>query len=465
MLLSITTTHQPATDLGFLLGKHPEKAQTFSLAHGAAHVFYPRADEEACTACLLLDIDPIGLVRGRGRKEADGALARYVNDRPYVASSFLSVAIARVLGSALKGSCKPRPELASTALPLEVSLSVVPCRGGERFLRRLFEPLGYVVEADRVPLDERFPEWGESRYFRVTLRTTALLSQVLTHIYVLLPVLDDDKHYWVGRDELDKLLEHGGGWLAAHPERDEIVSRYLKRQRRLAREAVERLLADEIVAPDETDAVAESEEQALEKRITLNDQRMNAVVACLKERRAARVLDLGCGEGRLLRQLLRDKSFVRVVGVDVSPRALEIAAQRMHLEDLPDRQRDRIQLFQGSLTYRDERFGGYDALCVVEVIEHIDMSRLPAFERVVFEFARPETVIVTTPNAEYNVRFDALPAGKHRHRDHRFEWTRSEFETWARRVAAEHGYAVGLHPIGPVDEEVGAPTQMGVFSR
>lgn len=466
MLLSITTTHRPASELGFLLAKHPAKCQSFDLAHGRAHVFYPVVGEERCTACLLLDIDPIGLVRGRQRQAgSEATLAQYVNDRPYVASSFLSVAIAQVLGSALRGSCRDRAELAETAIPLEATISVVPCRGGEPFLRRLFEPLGYAVTASRVALDEAFPDWGESPYHEVTLAQTIRLCDLLTHLYVILPVLDNDKHYWVGRDEIDKLLARGEGWLAAHPERGEIVSRYLKRQRRLTEEALERLLADEEVDPDAAEEIKEQEEQALEQRLSLAQQRLAAVESALEEAGARSVIDLGCGEGRLLSRLLRNKAFDRIAGVEVSPRALELAAERLHMDRLPERKRERISLFQGSLTYRDERLAGFDAACAVEVIEHIEPSRLAAFERVVFEFARPAAVLVTTPNREYNALFADLPAGRLRHRDHRFEWTRAEFQAWGQRVAAEFGYRVAFAPIGPVHAERGSPTQMGVFRR
>src|SRR5438445_12584518 len=117
MLLTLTTTHRPANDLGFLLHKHPERFQSFDLSFGKAHVYYPEAGTERCTACLLLAVDSVGMVRG---KSADQSflLAQYVNDRPYTASSFMSVAIAQVFGSALQGRCKDRPELATTPIPL-----------------------------------------------------------------------------------------------------------------------------------------------------------------------------------------------------------------------------------------------------------------------------------------------------------------------------------------------------------
>ena len=464
MLLTITTTHRPATDLGYLLVKNPARVQSFDLAFGRAHVLYPEATEERCTAALLLDVDPIGLVRGRRGPPGEGfALQQYVNDRPYVASSFLSVAIAQVYGSALNGKSKDRPDLVQTPLPLIARLTSVPCRGGEALLRRLWEPLGYTVNAEQHPLDPHFPEWGMSRYFTVELQTAARLQDLLTHLYVLVPVLDDEKHYWFGEDEVEKLLRRGEGWLQTHPERTLIVERYLRRRRRLTRAALARLV-DEEVDPDAEAAAHDHEEAVVEDRISLHQQRLGAVLAVLRDAGARRVLDLGCGEGKLLELLLKDAQFEQIVGVDVSYRALEVAHDRLRLDRLPSKQRERITLLHGSLIYRDERLYGYDAAAVVEVIEHLDQSRLAAFERVLFEFAKPNTVVITTPNREYNVQWEALPAGKLRHHDHRFEWTRAEFQTWANSVAERFGYGVRFLPIGLEAAEVGAPTQMAVFT-
>lgn len=465
MLLTITNTQQPATDLGYLLHKNPARVQTFNLTFGQAHVFYPEARVERCTAALLLDIDPVGLVRKRrGPSGEGGALEQYVNDRPYVASSFLSVAISQVFGSALGGRSKDHAELVDAELPLEARLAVVPCRGGEGFLRRLFEPLGYVVEAVHHTLDEKFPEWGESAYYTVTLRAQVRLRDLLSHIYVLVPVLDNEKHYWVGEEEVEKLLRHGAGWLKNHPERDEIAHRYLKFRRSLARDAISRLVEEDNPEPDAAEEIHASEEEAIERPLSLNEQRLNAVLAALKATGAKRVLDLGCGEGKLLRLLLADKSFEEIVGMDVSYRVLEVAQERLHLDRLPARQRERIRLIQGSLTYRDRRLAAFDAATVVEVIEHLDAARLAAFERVLFEFARPANVITTTPNAEYNVKFETLPAGKFRHKDHRFEWSRADFQMWANNVAERFGYTLRFLPVGIEDAQVGAPTQMAIFT-
>ena len=465
MLLTITTTHQPATDLGYLLHKNPARLHSFELSFGQAHVFYPEATAERCTAALLLDVDPVGLVRNRRGPGQGGTLDQYVNDRPYVASSFLSVAISRVFGSAFGGRSKDRPELAATPISLQAKISVLPCRGGEGFLRRLFEPLGYQIVAERHPLDSTFSDWGESPYFTVEISGTVRLQELLTHIYVLIPVLDNEKHYWVGDDEVEKLLRHAGAWLASHPQKEEIAKRYLKYRRDLAQDALARLVDEETPNPDAAEEKHDREEEVVEQGLNLNNQRLNTVLAVIKGANAKRVLDLGCGEGKLLRALLQEKSFSEIVGVDVSHRALQIANERLRLERMPTRMRDRIKLMQGSLTYRDKRLAGFDAAAVVEVIEHLDQSRLAAFERVLFEFAKPNTVVLTTPNVEYNVRFETLPAGTFRHKDHRFEWTRAEFHQWAQPIADKYGYDVRFLPIGPEDSDVGAPTQMAVFER
>jgi 3' terminal RNA ribose 2'-O-methyltransferase Hen1 len=463
MLLTISTSYQPATDLGYLLHKNPARLQTEELSFGTGHVFYPEASTERCTAALLTEIDPVALVRGRGPAGEGGRLDQYVNDRPYAANSFLSVAMGRMFTTAMSGRSKERQELADTAIPLTAHLPVIAARGGANLVRRLFEPLGYSVELQASGLDEKFPEWGESPYLSLTLSGTIRLQDLLTHLYVLIPVLDNEKHYWVAQDEIEKLLKRGESWLPQHPEKDLIVSRYLKRQRHLTREALSRLLADD--APSEESDSAPFETETAERAPSLHFQRLQTVLSVIKATGAKRVLDLGCGEGKLLRLLLAEKQFESILGMDVSWRSLEIAKERLRLDALSERQRSRIELIQGSLTYRDQRLSGFDAAAIVEVIEHLDAARLATFERIVFEFARPKHVALTTPNAEYNAVFETLAAGKLRHSDHRFEWTRSEFEGWAGGVAERFGYEVRFEPVGPQDEERGAPTQMAIFAQ
>jgi 3' terminal RNA ribose 2'-O-methyltransferase Hen1 len=453
VLLTITTTREPATDLGFLLHKHPDRLQSFEVSAGVAHVFYPEASPGRCTAALLLEVDPIALVRGR-----DAELTQYVNDRPYAASSMLAVAIKEAFRTALTGRCDARPELAGTPIPLELRVPALRCKGGAELVRRVFEPLGWAVGVRQMPLDP--PEWGDSPYVDLRLTGTIALKDALNHLYVLLPVLDDAKHYWVSTDEIDKLIRAGGDWLAGHPEKTLIARRYLAHRRSLAESALARLAE----AGEDLDNAISADESAEDEvaRKPLAVQRREAILAVLKGLRARKVGDFGCGGGALTRDLVSDKDIDLVVATDVSARALQLAARRLHL-DRGGSDNSKIKLFQSALTYRDDRLTGLDAAVLMEVIEHVDADRLPALERAVFGFAAPSAVVVTTPNSEYNVLYPDLKGM--RHPDHRFEWTRAEFGDWAGRVCAGYGYRAEFRGVGDEDPDRGAPTQLAVFTK
>jgi 3' terminal RNA ribose 2'-O-methyltransferase Hen1 len=468
VLLTVSTTRTPASDLGYLLHKHPGRVQAFPQSVGTAYVFYPESTDQRCTAALLLEVDPIALVRGRKGPAGDGfALGQYVNDRPYAASSMLAMALKDVFRTALTGRCDARPELAASPLPLAIHVAALPCRGGAELVRRLFEPLGWSVEASSTPLDPTIAEWGDSRYLDVRIAGEQRLAEALNQLYVLLPVLDDGKHYWVSNDEVDKLIRAGAGWLATHPAKALITARYLSHRRTLTQSALARLAEVDDTEPDDFDNAVDGAAvlDAPEPALSLAQQRRGAVLAAVRATGARRVGDLGCGEGVLVADLLAEPAIEQVVATDVSARALQIAGRRLRLERMTDQQRARLEIFQSALTYRDERLAGLDAAVLMEVIEHVDPPRLDALERVVFGFAAPTTVVVTTPNSEHNVRFETLPVGSMRHRDHRFEWTRAEFRTWAHRAADAFGYDVRYLPIGTDDPQVGPPTQMAIFSR
>jgi 3' terminal RNA ribose 2'-O-methyltransferase Hen1 len=448
--------HRPATDLGFLLHKHPDRLHEIELTFGKAWVFYPEAHDARCEAVLLLDVDPVGLVRGKGR--AEGLLDQYVNDRPYAASSFLSVALNRTYRTAMAGVCAPRQDLADSAIPLEAVVTPMPLKGGETLLHTLFEPLGWKVEVEPTEADKG------RLYAKVRLTGHARLSMLLNHLYVMIPVLDDTKHYWVGEDEIDKLLRRGEGWLDQHPAKELIVRRYLRHRGVLARAALERLAPQtqqEAVEPEANGAP----EDLLEAPLRLHDVRLGAVVDALRTMKPETIADLGCGEGKLLTLLLRERWVRRLIGVDPAIRTLERAARRLKLNEPGGPSEERLALLHGSLTYRDDRWASADAAALVEVIEHLDPDRLPLMERVVFGEARLGAVIVTTPNAEYNALFPNLAAGAFRHPDHRFEWSRAEFTAWGKRIGSTYGYQPDFSGIGQVDDRLGAPTQMVVFRR
>lgn len=465
MLITITCHSSSATDLGYLLHKNPASLFESDVSFGRIRVFYPEATKDRCTVALLLEVDPIALVRARGTHGLD----QYVNDRPYAASSLTSVAIAEAFGTALNGRSRDRPDRVSEKLALTTTVAAVHCRGGAAIMQRLFEPLGYTVTLTEEPLRIGGETTEPGGIFALTLERSQTVQELLTHLYVLLPVIDNAKHYFVGADEVDKLLKRGAGWLAQHPERDLITHRYLIYKASMVRSALSQiqLLEDQPETQAETDDRQAEEEGSGEARLGLNDLRMEAALAAVQQAQPppARVLDLGCGEGRLLRLLLRETKIAEIVGVDVSPAALDRASRLLKLDTLPERQRQRVSLIHGSLVYRDDRFCTFDVALMIEVIEHLDPPRLAAMERVVFQHARPRRVIVTTPNAEYNVAWPSLPAGKFRHGDHRFEWTRRQFHEWAEHVAARHDYHAAFQGIGPEREDVGTPTQMAVFER
>jgi 3' terminal RNA ribose 2'-O-methyltransferase Hen1 len=468
MLLTITCQGRDADKLGFLLHKHPDRFQTIPLSYGRCHVFYPQATDKLVTACLMLDIDTVALTKNKRNRRSTFALAGYVNDRPYVASSFLSVAISNAFGTAMASTCKKFPAAPAIEFDVEVSIDVLPSRGGTKMINRIFEPLGYQVTASEIQLDHQFPEWGSSCYSSVVLTGHVTIARLLQHLYVLVPVFDNQKHYFIDQAELDKLLAKGKDWLEGHPEKEWIVSRYLKYDRSLANQALASLTENRFES--ETDAAVETEASPTSssppdagKQIRLNDQRLDAVEQQLDACGASSVIDLGCGEGKLLRRLLKKWQFREIVGVDVCVASLEIAAKRLRLRELPAFQSERVKLLHGSLMYRDRRFDGFDAAAVVEVIEHLDPPRLSAFEQVVFKHARPNTIVLTTPNSDYNVMWPSLPAGKFRHPDHRFEWSRNEFRTWAQHIADTYGYTFEILPVGEEDPSVGSPTQMAVF--
>lgn len=462
MLMTITIKGTKTQELGYLLHKNPYRAQCFDLSFGKAYVFYTEVTDSRTTAALLLDFNPIDLARGKlGSK--DGGLFDYVNDRPYVSSSFMSTAINRVFSTAMKGKCAKRQELADSALDLEAVVYNLPVRGDKELVKEVFEPLGYDIAIRESILDEKFAQWGDSFYIDLTLSGKLKLCDLLNHIYVLIPVFDKQKHYYMSEEEIDKLLYHGQGWLQDHPKKNTIIRRYFDMKRSYANKVIARLLeAESDTEKEEAEAQIDAAEQS--KRIPLNTQRLEAVKKAVLQSGAASVLDIGCGEGRLTSLLLRETQIRKITAADVSVSILERAKQKLNLDRMQPYLRDKLTLIQASLLYKDKRFEGFDAACVVEVIEHIDEPRIPLFERVLFGSAKPKTVIVTTPNKEYNDNYPTLENGTLRHKDHRFEWTRSHFRTWCEHICDEFGYSIRYMDIGDVDKMCGTPTQGAIFT-
>ncbi len=452
-LLAKEEAEYSARDLGFLLHKHPDHVHGKNTSAGDATIFYPEASQERTTAVLHLDVDPVGLVRGKNQ-QSDGLLAQYVNDRPYVANSFLSVAMGRSFAQTMAGKSKDRQDLADQPLDFEIRILPVALAGDRDLLSSLFEPLGYSILSPKTVDDHRVID--------LRLAAKLRLADILNHLHVLIPVMDNFKHYFVAQEEIDKLLAKGEGWLADHPAKELITRRALKHRRSLANMALARLEESSVVDDDEETPKLKPEEQ-LEKPLRLHDIRLDSVADVLRQKNVKSVLDLGCGEGKLIARLIKERGIDRIVGVDPSVRTLEAAHRKLRLHQAGDAMSERVSLQMGSLTYGDRRWKGFDAATLVEVIEHIEPHRLSALVMSLFADARPNMVVMTTPNREYNVLFETMKDNQLRHPDHRFEWTRAEFEGWANDVATDHGYTAAFAPLGPVDETHGGPSQMATF--
>ena len=431
------------------------------MSYGKAYVFYPEVSDECTTMALLLDIDPIDLARGKlGSNE--GGLFDYVNDRPYTSTSFMSTAIARIFSSAMNGRCDKKQSLADTPLNLTAKLFSLKDGGYNELAKQLFEPLGYEVSIEQYLLDDKFQEWGNSPYINLTISNTIKLCDLLNHIYVLIPVFDKQKHYYIESSEINKLLTHGQGWLENHPYKEKIVNRYFSIKKDYAKTVLENFLSNE---SKEEDINSNEISEETTKKTSLNNLRLQKVKDVVLSSGASSVIDLGCGEGKLTELLLKEPQIKKITACDVSISSLEKAAKRLHIDNMPSYKKDKLTLMQASLTYKDTRFEGFDCACIVEVIEHIDATRIPSFERIIFEFAAPKTVIITTPNKNYNVNYKTLCADKLRHNDHRFEWSKEEFENWANNICKKFSYTVELCGIGEEDEQQQTATQMGVFTR
>lgn len=452
-LLAPKDAEYSARDLGFLLHKHPDHVHGKTTSAGEATIFFSEVSQTRTTAVLHLEVDPVGLVRGKNQ-QSDGLLAQYVNDRPYVANSFLSVAMGRSYAQTIAGKSKERQALADQALDFEVRVRPLALSGNVELLEQLFAPLGYRVQSPT--------EIDQNGVIDLRLSAKLRLSDLLKHLYVLIPVLDNFKHYYIAREEIDKLLDKGDGWLADHPAKELITRRALKHRRSLANLALARLEETAPVAEEE-DTPKEKPEETLEKPLRLHEVRLDAVANILRQRGVRSVLDLGCGEGKLIGRLIKERGLDRIVGVDPSVRTLEAAHRKLRLHQAGDAMAERVSLQMGSLTYGDRRWKGFDAATLVEVIEHIEPHRLSALTLSLFADARPDLVIITTPNREYNVLFETMKENQLRHADHRFEWTRAEFEAWASDAASDNGYIVDFATLGPVDDTHGAPSQMAIF--
>lgn len=466
MLFTLTCTGPHAPRLPELFNRNPQELHTVTLSAGRVHLFFPELTSERVTAAFLLDLEPAGVERRpRGGMHAPKLVADILHDRAYISSATLISALGPLLEPILEPCGKTARAGCQQSLPLEAHLHAVTCRrGGVALLQRLFVPLGFELHAE--PLVPMAQQGGGSYVWQLVLKRECPLQVFLRHLYLLTAVMDDDAPEWEREDEAERLLTLGETWLSDHPEQAWILERGRSIRRRLLHPGLEPLLSMAGERPvDRLRALEPGLEARLEAGLNLVSRRLQAVVRVLEQQRISRVGDLGCGEGRLLKELLARPQFKRIVGLDVAVECLERASRRLRLDQLPEAQADRVQLLHGSVLYYDKRLEGLEALTLLEVLEHIDPEKLPLVEEVLFEGLRPPLVIVTTPNQSFNGRLEGLLAGQLRHSDHRFEWTREQARRWAEGVSYRHSYRFQLEELGERDLEVGAPTVMVIFQR
>lgn len=448
MFLSISVPGPDATDLGFVLQKHPESVFRSEVSFGRVTGFYPRADADGCEFALVVEVDHVERVRG---VSWDAGSAGYIDPHPYAASSYLATAIPAALRSALNGKPARGPDEAAAARMAglaardwDLAVRVCPVPASERAVAELFGPVGFEVETKAL----RSGHPMASPMLDVVLRGKMPVSRALSALYVLLPVTDGKKHYFYTEQEAEKLLSKGEGWLAVHPRREAIVQRYLGRSRQIAAAASERLGN----APKAGEVQPEKVPGPWSGSHAL---RHEAILRILGERGSRRIVDLGCSEGSLLEMICSMPLVEEAVGVDPSLSDLERAGKRCGPKG---------RVLQGSAIYVDSRLRGFDTVVMCEMIEHVDPSRVELVERAVFGTMRPDTVILTTPNRSFNEAF-GLPPGSFRHQDHRFEWTSTECSGWARRVAAQFGYSVEVTGVGGDHPEHGSISTLCVFTK
>ncbi len=442
MILNFNVKGENADKISFLLHKSPNKLHQFSLGFGSAYVFYSKYERNDVSFSLLVDIDPIDLVRGKN-KNSQG-IFDYVNDRPYATSSFLCSAIAQVFSTALSGRSKEYEHLVKEEMEFKVEVVSLKVKTNLIMLNKIFDPLGYELEIKSHLLDEKIFGEEESNYVDLILKNKLTLQSVLQHLYVLIPVFDNNKHYFVNNDEVEKLLSKGGDWIDVHPEKDFITSRYLNSK------FIDAKKLESLFSKEQNKMIEER------KKNSLNSQRLSQVTDVIESLNIKSLVDLGCGEGKLIKELLNNTSVEKILGVDISINVLKKAARKLKYDTV----KDKIELVQSSAVYYDERFTEYEAICLIEVIEHIDEQKLYLLKENVFNLVKPKYVIITTPNVEYNTVYEL---DGYRHSDHRFEWSRSEFRLWCEEICNQYNYDVEYFSIGEEMETVGNSTQMGVF--
>ncbi|PYF06198.1 3' terminal RNA ribose 2'-O-methyltransferase Hen1 [Ureibacillus chungkukjangi] len=445
MQLTIRGTGQDIQVISYLLAKNPNNLYERRVSGHLVRMFFSQFSEEEVEVTFFVTPDPIELSRNNS-KVYD--ITSYINDREFVVSSIFCTFLRTALGTALNG--KPVEEYepwVNHPFPLEFSFGPVASQLTDQDIQSLFQPLGYAVEITYGEADYNMDFKSKSSARFITLKGSTTLQMGLRQLFVLIPVLDNYKHYYIDEQEVEKIVRYGEGWLDKHPKREFILRQALRFK--------------EVYGQFENQHTKKENESS--PKLRLNDLRYDKIVGKVNQlKRKETVVDLGSGEGKLSEKLGFIDGVKEILAVEPSESATLKALKRFE-KAAQDKNFVKPRQIFGSLFYYDERLKGKDVLILCEVIEHIDEYRLPKIIQTILQDYRPRTLIITTPNQEYNEVYGM--GGDYRHPDHRFEWTREEFQTWCKTQNENHEYNIAFDGIGEEHELHGYPTQMCLFTR
>ncbi|MGE6488602.1 3' terminal RNA ribose 2'-O-methyltransferase Hen1 [Paenisporosarcina sp. NPDC076898] len=445
MQLSIQASGDNVQAISYLLSKNPNNLYERNHKGHLVRLFYSKFTETELEVTIFVTPDPIELVKNNSNSYD---ITHYINDREFAVSSIFCSFIRSALGTALNG--QPKEEhLMWVNHPFSFNFEFGPVVSSlsDEKLMNLFEPIGYEVTINRPEIEYSFPIKTKSSARYLSIKGMKTLQEGLRHLFVLIPVIDNYKHYFIDEKEIEKLERYGEGWLDQHPLRDLIYRQALRFK--------------EIYSLVENSSKDEKKVEPV-KKVRLNELRYEKIVNTVSQMKPRSVIDFGSGEGKLSVQLGFVEGITEILAVEPSEAASLKALERFN--KVKNKEKFVIpELLWGSLFYYDERLKDKDVIILCEVIEHIDETRLPKAMDTLLDDYQPPALIITTPNREYNELYDME---EHlRHNDHRFEWTRAEFRQWCTERNHSNDYELQFDGIGEEHASHGFPTQMCIFKR
>lgn len=444
MQLSLNVKGNGAEAVSYLLAKNPNNLYERDEKGFKVRSVYSVFTKEEVKYLIYVKPDPIDLVRSSPQVYD---ISHYINDREFAVSSLFVSAIRKALGTALNG--KPQEEYVQWVehrFDMEVAFGPIATDLPDGELAELFKPIGYNVEIKRAASTLR----SKSSALFITLTGKQTIQNLLKHLFILIPVIDNYKHYFIDEREIEKVDRYGEGWLDAHPLKQFIVKRALRFQNLIRQSKF-------------YDRERHNQENRETKKIRLNELRYEKIVDFIRTiPKRDTVVDLGAGEGKLSVKLGYLDGVKEILSVEPSNKSRVRAIQRFEEAEGTDGFTLPTSL-AGSLFYFDDRLVNKDIMVLCEVIEHIDEYRIPKMMEAIFRSYQPRVLIVTTPNQEYNVIYDMDETM--RHHDHRFEWTRDDFQENCEQWIKESPYYIQFEGIGEEHPEYGTPTQMAIFRR